>query len=76
VPVRQQELTLAIINHMDFKELLNKEAKELSALLASEREKLRELRFKDSHQQLKNVREIRSVRQAIAHILTILNKKK
>ena len=61
---------------MDFKELQTKEIKELQQLLAANREKLRELRFKNSNQQLKNVREIRSLRQTIAHLLTILNKKK
>jgi ribosomal protein L29 len=61
---------------MDFKELSSKTAKELSQLLSASREKLRELRFKDSHQQLKNVREIRSVRQTIARLLTVLNKTK
>ncbi|NCN99922.1 50S ribosomal protein L29 [Candidatus Falkowbacteria bacterium] len=61
---------------MDFKELQTKEIKELQQLLAANREKLRELRFKNSNQQLKNVREIRSLRQTIAHLLTTLNKKK
>jgi ribosomal protein L29 len=60
---------------MDFKEMQKQDAKGLNTLLAASREKLRELRFKDSHQQLKDVREIRLVRQEIARILTILNKK-
>jgi ribosomal protein L29 len=61
---------------MEFKELINKEKSELEKLLASSRNKLRELRFKDSNKQLKNIREIRSVRQLIAQILTTVNKQK
>ena len=59
---------------MEFKELINKDKSELEKLLASNRSKLRELRFKDSNKQLKNIREIRSIRQLIARILTTVNK--
>ena len=61
---------------MDKKELLTKDASELKKLLVANQEKLRDLRFKDSNKQLKNIREIRAVRQLIAQILTITNKKK
>ncbi len=61
---------------MEFKELSTKSVKELQDLLGLNREKLRDLRFKDSNKQLKNIREIRAVRQLIAHVLTILNKVK
>ena len=61
---------------MEFKELTTKNTKELQDLLAVNRDKLRDLRFKDSNKQLKNIREIRAVRQLIANILTILNKAK
>lgn len=61
---------------MDFKELQTKNADDLKKLLASNRESLRELRFKDSNKQLKNIREIRAVKETIAQILTILNKQK
>ncbi len=61
---------------MEFKELKNKDQKELQSLLVINREKLRELRFKDSNKQLKNIREIRAVRNLIAQILTLLNKQK
>lgn len=61
---------------MDFKELQAKSETELQKMLGQDREKLRELRFKDSNKQLKNVREIRTVKEQIAHVLTILNKKK
>lgn len=62
--------------NMEFKDLKNKDKKELQGLLLSNREKLRELRFKDSNKQLKNVREIRAIKVLIAQILTLLNKQK
>jgi len=58
---------------MEFKELKNKDKKDLQNLLIVNREKLRELRFKDSNKQLKNIREIRVTRNLIAQILTLLN---
>ena len=61
---------------MDFKELKTKDQSELEKLLVVTREKLRELRFKDSNKQLKNIREIRTARALIAQILTLLNKQK
>ncbi|MCD4693918.1 50S ribosomal protein L29 [bacterium] len=61
---------------MKFKELQKKEEKDLQEILLKNREKLRELRFKVSHGQLKNVREIREIRKDISNILTALNKKK
>jgi len=61
---------------MDKKELMTKDAGELKKLLEVSREKLRELRFKDSNKQLKNIREIRATRQLIAQILTLTNKQK
>ena len=61
---------------MDFKELQTKSESELHKILSQDREKVRELRFKDSNKQLKNVREIRTVKEQIAQVLTILNKKK
>lgn len=60
---------------MDIKELLTKTKAELTKMLAESQEKLRELRFKDSNKQLKNVRAIRQVKQEIARILTLVNKK-
>lgn len=59
---------------MEFKELTTKNSQELQKLLSVNQEKLRELRFKDSNKQLKNVREIRVTRNLIAQILTLLNK--
>lgn len=60
---------------MEFKELKNKEEKDLQKILAQSREKLRDLRFKDANKQLKNVREIREARTVISRILTLLNNK-
>lgn len=60
---------------METKELTSKTPAELQKLLAQYREKLRELRFKDSNKQLKNVREIRQTRENIARIFTVLNTK-
>lgn len=59
----------------ELKDLKNKNIAELNALLAENRELLRELRFKDSNRQLKNVRQLRSIKKAIANILTVLNQK-
>ncbi len=59
---------------MEFKELSTKTASELLKLLNLNREKLRDLRFKDSNKQLKNVREIRAIKRLIAKLLTVLNK--
>ena len=46
---------------------------ELQNLLAEKRDELRTLRFKASERQLKEVRRIRSVKQTIAQILTVLS---
>lgn len=61
---------------MEFKELQTKTKPELQKLLAEKREHARELRFKDSNRQLKNVREIRVAKTEIAQILTLLNSNK
>ena len=58
---------------MEFKELKNKDEKELQRILAELRDKLRDMRFKDANKQLKNIREIRKTRETIARILTLLN---
>jgi ribosomal protein L29 len=61
---------------MEFKELSKKTEKELQAMLAEYREKLRIAKFKDANKQLKNVREIRATRTVIANVLTLLNSNK
>ena len=60
---------------MKIKELKSKSDNELQKILAESREKLRELRFKLSSGQVKNVREIREVRKTIAQILTLLKER-
>ena len=59
---------------MEFKELKNKSLKELNELLKKNREVLRDLRFKVSAKQLKNIKEISQVKKVIARILTLINK--
>ncbi len=61
---------------MKLKDLQNKNKEELQEILDIKREKLRDLRFKDSNKQLKNVREIRLLKKEVAQILTIINQKK
>lgn len=65
----------ALREKMEYKELKKKTESELHKALAESRDELRGLRFKDANKQLKNVREIRKVREQIARILTLLNKK-
>jgi ribosomal protein L29 len=60
----------------ELKELKLKSEAELQRLLASNREKLRDLRFKVSQNQFKNIREIRQLKKKIAKILTLINQKK
>lgn len=57
-------------------ELKKKSSKELQRELALLREKLRDLRFKVSADQLKNVREIRKVKKDLARVLTMINQKR
>lgn len=61
---------------MDFADLKNKNSKELQELLAEKRELVRELRFKVSEKQLKDVRELREAKKLIARILTLINQKR
>lgn len=58
---------------MEFSDLKNKSERELRELLAEKRDELRELRFKASEKQLKNVKSIRVLRREVAMILTLLN---
>jgi len=58
---------------MELKELKKKSISDLHRILAESRDKLRDLRFKDANKQLKNVREIRKLRQTVARIFTLLN---
>lgn len=61
---------------MELKELKKKSQADLQKFLAEQREKLRDLRFKDANKQLKNVREIRQTRRLIARALTLLGQLK
>ncbi len=61
---------------MKIKDLKDKTKEEIQEVLDLKREKLRDLRFKDSNKQLKNVREIRSLKKEIAQILTFTKQKK
>lgn len=60
---------------MDIKNLRKQPEEALKRNLQEARSRLHELRFKVSANQLKDVREIRETRQAIAQILTILKEK-
>lgn len=53
-------------------ELKGKPAAELSRMLTEAREELRELRFRVTADQHKDVRELRELRQRVARIMTIL----
>lgn len=57
---------------MKFQELKDKPKEELKLMLKDEQEKLRDLRFRLSANQLKNVREVRQTRKTIAWINTLL----
>lgn len=60
----------------ELKELKLKSVSDLQKLLNSNREKLRELRFKVSQNQLKNIREVRVIRKKIAQVITLINAKR
>lgn len=59
----------------ELKELKLKASTELAKMLKVNREKLRDLRFKISQNQLKNLREVRIVKRKIALIMTLLKQK-
>ena len=61
---------------MKFKELAKKEEKDLQKVLQELRERYQEMRFKVANNQLKNIREIRTVKKNIAQVLLLLKRKK
>ena len=61
---------------MELKELKKKKISDLHRILSEQRDKLRDLRFKDANKQLKDVRQIRKIKQTISRILTLLNSEK
>jgi ribosomal protein L29 len=60
---------------MKFKELKNKPVNELHKILAELRNSLREMKFKTSSNQLKNIREIREAKKTVSRVLLLLTKK-
>lgn len=56
---------------MKISELREKSEVELDRMLAENRNKIRDLRFKVAARQLTDVREIREARKAVAQILTV-----
>jgi len=60
----------------ELKELRLKSTGELQRLLKLNREKLRDIRFKISQSQVKNIREIREIKKRTARIISLLNAKK
>ncbi len=56
---------------MKIRELREKSETELDRMLAENRNKIRDLRFKVAARQLNDVREIREARKAVAQILTV-----
>ena len=61
---------------MKLKEIRVKTSEELEKLLKVNREKFRNLKFKDANKQIKNVREIRRIKKEIARILTVHSERK
>ena len=59
-----------------WKELKAKQTPELVKLLKEQRENVRDLRFRISANQHKDVREVREAKQFVAQILTLLNERK
>lgn len=57
---------------MEIKEIRLKSLAELQELLIVEREKLEEIKYKVTQNQLKKVREIRSLKKDVAQIMTVL----
>jgi len=58
---------------MKIKELREKNTEELKKLLTEKQEAVRKLRFDIASKQIKNNRELRSNKKAIARILTLIN---
>lgn len=61
---------------MKIKELRKLDKAKLNEQLSELRNKTRELRFSIANNQLKKVRDLRSAKQDIAKILTVLNEKR
>ncbi|MBI4120436.1 MAG: 50S ribosomal protein L29 [Parcubacteria group bacterium] len=64
------------MDSLSAKELKTKSSQELKGLLSQERSKLRDLRFKLSGAQVKNVQETKVVKKNVARILTVVSELK
>lgn len=60
---------------MKIEELRTKQLSELNKLLNDSRDRLRDLRFRISQKQVKNIREIRVVKRTIAKIMMLIKDK-
>ncbi len=60
---------------MKFQELQNLEESALKRLVHAKNEEIRELRFKFSNGQEKNIRKIRKSRKTLARVLTLLRER-
>lgn len=60
---------------MKIKELKIKSLEELKTLLKESRDQLQEKRFKVAQRQLKNVKEIQTIKKNISQILTLIKEK-
>lgn len=61
------------MRHKEFQQLKNKPLPELQKNLSEYQEKLRKLKFDLAAGKVKNIREIKMTKKAIARILTIIN---
>lgn len=61
---------------MEIKEIRQKAKAELEKLLKMTREQVRDLRFKISAKQHKDVRDLREAKRTVARILTVLKEKR
>ena len=61
---------------MELKEIRKKGDEELTKILAEQREKLREFRFKVSTKHHKIVSDVKKVKRTISRILTVLQERK
>ncbi len=61
---------------MKIKEVRQKSDKELQKLLATLRDKLRDLRFKTASKQIKNYKEMEQIKKDVARISTVMKERK
>ncbi len=69
-------MSITLPNDMDWTEITRKGQPELERLLASNRERLRSLRFAVSQGQHKDVRDLRELKHDIARLMTKLRQLK